>query len=62
VLGFTAIKSHNYSPFAPNGFSGVADPAALIFFAYMGSTPSRRRARKPDDRSATSRSRSSAPW
>ena len=36
VLGFTAIKSHNYSPFAPNGFSGVADAAALIFFAYIG--------------------------
>ena len=36
VLGFTAIKSQNYSPFAPNGFSGVADAAALIFFAYIG--------------------------
>ncbi|MFL5849684.1 MAG: amino acid permease [Solirubrobacteraceae bacterium] len=36
VLGFTAIKSDNYSPFAPNGFSGVADAAALIFFAYIG--------------------------
>ena len=36
VLGFTAIKSQNYSPFAPKGFSGVADAAALIFFAYIG--------------------------
>jgi basic amino acid/polyamine antiporter, APA family len=36
VLGFTAIKSQNYSPFAPKGFSGIADAAALIFFAYIG--------------------------
>jgi APA family basic amino acid/polyamine antiporter len=36
VLGLTAVKSQNWSPFAPNGFSGVADAAALIFFAYIG--------------------------
>ena len=36
VLGFTAIKSQNYTPFAPHGFSGITDAAALIFFAYIG--------------------------
>ncbi|HEX3316853.1 MAG TPA: amino acid permease, partial [Solirubrobacteraceae bacterium] len=50
VLGFTAIKSQNYSPFAPKGFSGMADAAALIFFAYIGFdavSTSSEEARKP---------------
>src|SRR4051794_22547753 len=36
VLGFTAIKSKNYEPFSPHGFSGMTEAAALIFFAYIG--------------------------
>jgi APA family basic amino acid/polyamine antiporter len=36
ALGVTAFSSHNLHPFTPNGFSGVTDGAALIFFAYIG--------------------------
>ncbi len=36
VVGVTAFTSDNFSDFAPNGFTGVIDGAALIFFAYIG--------------------------
>jgi APA family basic amino acid/polyamine antiporter len=36
VVGVTSINGDNYSPWAPNGFDGTADAAALIFFAYIG--------------------------
>jgi APA family basic amino acid/polyamine antiporter len=36
VVGLTAFDSDNVTPFATNGFSGVVDAAALIFFAYIG--------------------------
>ena len=36
ILGVTAINTDNYTPFAPDGFSGVTSAAALIFFAYIG--------------------------
>ncbi len=41
VLGFIGVgafyvKPSNWEPFAPNGWSGVATGAALIFFAYIG--------------------------
>jgi basic amino acid/polyamine antiporter, APA family len=36
VLAVTAFESHNLKPFAPNGFDGMVDAAALIFFAYIG--------------------------
>jgi basic amino acid/polyamine antiporter, APA family len=36
VLAFTAFDSNNLTPFAPHGFNGIADAAALIFFAYIG--------------------------
>jgi basic amino acid/polyamine antiporter, APA family len=42
VLGAYALFFHEgggaggFSPFAPHGFSGVVDAAALIFFAYIG--------------------------
>ncbi len=36
VVGITSLTSSNFEPFAPNGFSGVVDAAALIFFAYIG--------------------------
>jgi APA family basic amino acid/polyamine antiporter len=42
VLGFFVlacvryVKPTNFRPFAPNGFSGVAAGAAIVFFAYIG--------------------------
>ncbi len=46
VLAFTAFHSGNFDPFQPKGFSGTANAASLIFFAYIGfarSRPPRRR-------------------
>src|SRR4051812_310914 len=36
VMGVTKIDSHNYTPFAPNGFAGIHQGAAIVFFAYIG--------------------------
>jgi APA family basic amino acid/polyamine antiporter len=36
VAGLTAINSANYTPFAPNGFTGIHQGAAIVFFAYIG--------------------------
>jgi APA family basic amino acid/polyamine antiporter len=36
VVGVFSINGDNFSPWAPNGFDGTADAAALIFFAYIG--------------------------
>jgi basic amino acid/polyamine antiporter, APA family len=36
IAGLTAFKSSNIHPFAPKGFNGMVDAAALIFFAYIG--------------------------
>jgi len=41
VLGFIAVGAFyvqpaNWRPFAPNGWTGIATGAALIFFAYIG--------------------------
>ena len=36
VIGIGAMKSGNFSPFMPNGESGVMQGAAIIFFAYSG--------------------------
>ena len=36
VLGAFYVTPDNWSPFAPNGFKGVASAAAIIFFAYIG--------------------------
>jgi APA family basic amino acid/polyamine antiporter len=36
VTAFTAFKVGNLSPFAPNGFTGIAEAAGIIFFAYIG--------------------------
>jgi basic amino acid/polyamine antiporter, APA family len=36
VAGMTAIDSANYTPFAPNGFTGIHQGAAIVFFAYIG--------------------------
>lgn len=36
VLGITKVKSTNWVPFAPFGFSGIVHGAAIVFFAYIG--------------------------
>jgi len=36
VLGATHIDPANYKPFAPNGWRGIHQGAAIVFFAYIG--------------------------
>jgi APA family basic amino acid/polyamine antiporter len=36
AVGVTHLNSDNYHPFAPNGFRGVHQGAAIVFFAYIG--------------------------
>jgi APA family basic amino acid/polyamine antiporter len=36
VMGVQHINPANYHPFAPNGFKGVHQGAAIVFFAYIG--------------------------
>lgn len=36
VLGFFYVRPENWSPFAPNGTSGVLKGVAAVFFAYIG--------------------------
>ena len=36
VAGLTHIQPANYHPFAPNGFRGIHQGAAIVFFAYIG--------------------------
>ena len=36
AAGLTAINPVNYTPFAPNGFLGIHQGAAIVFFAYIG--------------------------
>ena len=36
VVGATHINAANYTPFAPNGFTGIHQGAAIVFFAYIG--------------------------
>ncbi|MGA2195274.1 MAG: amino acid permease [Bryobacteraceae bacterium] len=36
LVGITHIKSANLHPFAPNGFKGIHQGAAIVFFAYIG--------------------------
>jgi len=36
VAGLTHINPENYQPFAPNGFRGIHQGAAIVFFAYIG--------------------------
>lgn len=35
-VGLTGLDSANYTPFAPNGFTGIHQGAAIVFFAYIG--------------------------
>ncbi|MBM3906958.1 MAG: amino acid permease [Gemmatimonadetes bacterium] len=36
VVGAQHIDTANYTPFAPNGFRGIHQGAAIVFFAYIG--------------------------
>jgi APA family basic amino acid/polyamine antiporter len=36
IAGATHINAANYTPFAPNGFTGIHQGAAIVFFAYIG--------------------------
>jgi basic amino acid/polyamine antiporter, APA family len=36
AVGVTHINPANYHPFAPNGFTGIHQGAAIVFFAYIG--------------------------
>jgi len=36
VAGLSHINSVNYTPFAPNGWRGIHQGAAIVFFAYIG--------------------------
>jgi len=35
-VGMVSINPANYTPFAPNGFTGIHQGAAIVFFAYIG--------------------------
>ena len=36
LVGATHLHTGNYHPFAPNGFTGIHQGAAIVFFAYIG--------------------------
>ena len=36
AVGLTEVDADNWSPFFPEGFAGIEDAAAIIFFAYIG--------------------------
>jgi APA family basic amino acid/polyamine antiporter len=36
IAGATKINGANYTPFAPGGFTGIHNGAAIVFFAYIG--------------------------
>lgn len=36
VAGLTHLEAKNYHPFMPNGFAGIHQGAAIVFFAYIG--------------------------
>src|SRR5512138_207819 len=36
AVGLQNIHPQNYRPFAPNGFTGIHQGAAIVFFAYIG--------------------------
>ena len=36
AVGATHLNVANYTPFAPNGFTGIHQGAAIVFFAYIG--------------------------
>jgi APA family basic amino acid/polyamine antiporter len=36
IVGMMNVDAANYEPFAPNGFAGIHQGAAIVFFAYIG--------------------------
>jgi len=36
AIGLANVHAANYHPFAPNGFTGIHQGAAIVFFAYIG--------------------------
>lgn len=36
VVAFTAFNAGHFTPFAPDGFAGIATASGVIFFAYIG--------------------------
>jgi basic amino acid/polyamine antiporter, APA family len=36
IVGLQHVQPENYKPFAPNGFTGIHQGAAIVFFAYIG--------------------------
>jgi APA family basic amino acid/polyamine antiporter len=36
AVGLRSLHAENYHPFAPNGFTGIHQGAAIVFFAYIG--------------------------
>jgi APA family basic amino acid/polyamine antiporter len=36
IVGGTHLNAANFTPFAPNGFTGIHNAAAIVFFAYIG--------------------------
>jgi APA family basic amino acid/polyamine antiporter len=36
IVGATHLNPDNYTPFVPNGFTGIHQGAAIVFFAYIG--------------------------
>lgn len=36
AVGLMSVQPQNYTPFAPNGFTGIHQGAAIVFFAYIG--------------------------
>ncbi len=36
AVGITHLRPELYTPFAPNGFTGIHQGAAIVFFAYIG--------------------------
>ncbi len=36
AVGATHLHGENYTPFAPNGWTGIHQGAAIVFFAYIG--------------------------
>ena len=36
IIGVQHIDTANYTPYAPNGFRGIHQGAAIVFFAYIG--------------------------
>jgi len=70
IVGLPMVSAANWGgkfiPDSPEwfhyGWSGIFRGAGLVFFAYIGLTPSRRPRKRPRTRSATCRSGSSAHW